>query len=639
MAEINQNEVRFDPQTGVPIYAPPAKESFSVADILFAWLAVLAGYAFCRVFPVVSHPFGGMLFMIALFAAASVVLAIKKCKFGAMQIVLALSAILLLPALFLSANVMFHTLVYLYALAVWCYFVSTVGGAPLERGFSALVAIDFLRALFVLPFASLGKIFSALIPSKAKGSGRIFLKVLLGIVIGVVPCAIIVSLLSYDSGFMNLMKKLLNFSWGNIFSHLFSFLFGIVLGMFFFGLYYSATRRKSADVLSVEACRNASEKMKKLPGLTAAVATLPILGVYGIFFASQWRVYLSAFSKVLPENFTYAEYAREGFFQLCAVSVINMLIISALQSFIRRKGEKPAVITRILSILYSCATLVLIATALAKLILYIQQYGLTPKRVYAGWFMVVLAVLFLIVLAKQYICRIRLIPSCLLVCVALSAVLFLSGSDRLIAKYNVDRYLEGRLESVDVDAMKDLGDAAIPELMRLAKAFDRKNGTDISKFDADEYYDDYVYHDIGCLLQDAAYRERCTFFSFTLPRYRAEKALEAEGFKLVETKREDADYDADTFDYDEVFEDYPLGDPGIKTDGFVNVDEVHCRTAERAVERAKKECTVDYDRIYVAVDEENEMWQVCFYVADYVGGDQTVYLDFNGMTQMIRYGE
>ncbi|MBQ7035215.1 MAG: hypothetical protein IJN34_05715, partial [Clostridia bacterium] len=169
MAEMNQNEVRFDPQTGVPIYAPPVKESFSIADILFAWLAVLAGYAFCRVFPVVSHPFGGMLFMIALFAAASVVLAIKKCKFGAMQIVLALSAILLLPALFLSANAMFHTLVYVYALAVWCYFISTVGGAPLEGGFSALIAIDFLRALFILPFASLGKIFSALIPSKAKG--------------------------------------------------------------------------------------------------------------------------------------------------------------------------------------------------------------------------------------------------------------------------------------------------------------------------------------------------------------------------------------------------------------------------------------------------------------------------------------
>ncbi len=639
MTDMKQNEVRFDPQTGVPVYAPPVKEQFSVPDILFAWLALLAGYAFCRVFPVVSHPFGGMLFMVALFILSGVILAINKCKFGAMQIVLALSALLLLPALFVSANAMFHTLVYVYALAVWCYFVSTVGGAPLEHGFSALVAIDFLRALFVLPFASLGKLFSALIPSKAKGSGRIFLKVLLGIVIGVVPCAIIISLLSYDSSFMALMKKLLDFSWGNIFSHLFSFLFGIVLGMFFFGLYYSATRKKCAQTLSVEACRNASEKMKMLPGLTASVATLPILGVYGIFFASQWKVYLSAFSKVLPENFTYAEYAREGFFQLCAVSVINMLIISALQTFIRRNGEKPSMITRILSILYSCATLVLIATALAKLILYIQQYGLTPKRVYAGWFMAVLAVLFLLVLAKQFICRIRLIPACLLVCVTLSAVLFLSGSDRLIAKYNVDRYLDGRLESVDVDAMKDLGDAAIPELIRLAKAYDRKNGTDISKFDADEYYADYVYHDIGCLLQDAARRENCTFFSFTLPRYRAEKALEAEGFKLIGEKKKETGYAVSTFDYDDVFETHQPGDPGVITYDFINVDEVHCRTAERAVERAKKECTIDYDSVYVALDEENEMWEVCFYGANYLGGDQTVYLDFDGITQMICFGE
>ncbi len=639
MAEMNQNEVRFDPQTGVPIYTPPVREQFSLSDILFAWLALLAGYAFCRVFPVASHPFGGMLFMVALFLAAAVIMVIKKCKFDWMQSVLALSAVALLPALFLSANAMFHTLVYLYGLAVWCYFVSTVCGAPLEQGFSALIAVDFFRALFILPFASLGKIFLALLPSKVKGSGGIFLKVLLGIVIGVVPCAVIISLLSYDSSFMALMKKLLDFSWGNIFSHLFSIFCGVIFGMFFFGLYYSATRGKCNDSFNVESCRNASEKMKMLPGLTASVATLPILGVYSIFFVSQWKVYLSAFSKVLPENFTYAEYAREGFFQLCAVSVINMVIIGVLQSFVRRKGEEPSMITRILSILYSCATLALIATALAKLILYIQQYGLTPKRVYAGWFMVVLAVLFFFVLAKQFICRIRLIPACLLVCVTLSAVLFLSGSDRLIAKYNVDRYLEQSLKSVDVDAMRDLGDAAIPQLMRLAKAFDKKYGTDISEFDADKYYESDVYHDIGCLLRDAASRKKCTFFSLTLPRYRAEKALEAEGFKLAESKIETAGYAVGVFDYNEVLEDYVWGDPGIKIYDFVNVDETNCRTAEAAVECAKRECTVVYDRIDVAVDEKNEMWQVSFFQDDYLGGDQTVYLDFDGITQLIYYGE
>lgn len=38
----------------------------------------------------------------------------------------------------------------------------------------------------------------------------------------------------------------------------------------------------------------------------------------------------------LPEGYTYAQYAREGFFQLLAVSIINLAIVLFTMSFLRK---------------------------------------------------------------------------------------------------------------------------------------------------------------------------------------------------------------------------------------------------------------------------------------------------------------
>ena len=37
----------------------------------------------------------------------------------------------------------------------------------------------------------------------------------------------------------------------------------------------------------------------------------------------------------LPEGYTYAQYAREGFFQLLAVSILNLILVLVCLSFFR----------------------------------------------------------------------------------------------------------------------------------------------------------------------------------------------------------------------------------------------------------------------------------------------------------------
>lgn len=95
-----------------------------------------------------------------------------------------------------------------------------------------------------------------------------------------------------------------------------------------------------------------------------------------------------------------------------------------------------------------------------------------------------------------------------------------------------------------------------------------------------------------------------------------------------------------SFSYSEHAEIYKDDNPGVKHAGFKNINESKISNAEDALERAKKECTVTWDSFGVSFDNESNVWMVCFYIdGEILGGDQTVYLDSNGKTLLIVYGE
>ena len=83
---------------------------------------------------------------------------------------------------------------------------------------------------------------------------------------------------------------------------------------------------------------------------------------------------------------------------------------------------------------------------------------------------------------------------------------------------------------------------------------------------------------------------------------------------------------------------YVEGEPGVKTSGFVNTTETEI-TFENVAERAKNECTVEYDSVTTYFDTDECVWKVHFCTDGMVGGDQSVYLDCDGKTLLIVYGE
>lgn len=93
------------------------------------------------------------------------------------------------------------------------------------------------------------------------------------------------------------------------------------------------------------------------------------------------------------------------------------------------------------------------------------------------------------------------------------------------------------------------------------------------------------------------------------------------------------------FSFAEDSREYTEGMPGVKTEGFVNTDEKKITGKPDAEERAKNECTVEWDTVETFYDSEAEIWEVHFCKHDYAGGGESVYLDKNGKTLLIVYGE
>jgi hypothetical protein len=367
---------------------------------------------------------------------------------------------------------------------------------------------------------------------KAKSSGKLIGKIFLGVAITIIPTIIVLGLLSYDSNFIDLLTKIIDIDLIEIFSHIFSFGFAIPISMYFFGLYTSSSENKCKNTINAVSCKNAYQATKIAPKITVIIAVIPLVFLYIVFFISQWDYYVSGFTGNLPTEFSYAEYAREGFFELCVVSVINFIIIISIVLLMRRDITKKSIILKIISITFSICTLILITTAIAKMFMYIESYGLTPHRVYATWFMLLIASIFIVIIISQFVSRLKAVVVSFIITVVFLSILSLSNVDGLIAKYNINRYINGTLNTVDMIAMDELGEAAIPELVRLAEHLDSEYNSDISSDEC--MVEDKLYTDLYYKLHNVSRKYKyknvdSSIFEQNIATFRAKSALNRVG--------------------------------------------------------------------------------------------------------------
>jgi hypothetical protein len=188
------------------------------------------------------------------------------------------------------------------------------------------------------------------------------------------------------------------------------------------------------------------------------------------FVAVQATVLFGGHSHVLEtEGLTYAEYARQGFWQLLWVSALTLLVLSVV---IRVAGRVTVADRRLLRVLVgtTCVTsVVVVISAIHRMWLYQQAYGFSVQRLMVIAIELWLGAVFVLIAAAGLKMTARWLPHAVLVAgvVALLGVAALNP-ERLIAERNIDRYEQTGL--LDTDYLLHLSTDVEPALRRLPDA-------------------------------------------------------------------------------------------------------------------------------------------------------------------------
>ena len=166
----------------------------------------------------------------------------------------------------------------------------------------------------------------------------------------------------------------------------------------------------------------------------AAITVLSLLtAIYAVFCTIQ-IVYLFLRAGTLPEQMTWAQYARQGFFQLLAVCVINLAVVAVCLFGFRKNRALQILLTAVCAMTY-----VLIASSAWRMYLYIRQYSLTFLRLMVLWALLVMAVIFVGTMIAVWKRDFELLRFWLIAVAFLYLIPAFGRPDYWIASYNVSR--------------------------------------------------------------------------------------------------------------------------------------------------------------------------------------------------------
>ena len=206
--------------------------------------------------------------------------------------------------------------------------------------------------------------------------------------------------------------------------------------------------------------------------------------LFFVFVFIQLTYLFGGESNISAQGFTYAEYARRGFFELIAVAIIALLLLLTTEKYVIKKDTDHALGFKILSTALVAQIILIMASAFTRLSLYEQAYGFTTLRLYSHAFIVLLAVFFCLLLYKIYKDKrentfaFRVFISIILFLVVINFL----NPDKFIARRNIERFATtGRL---DIYYLSRLSSDAIPDTIKVLNI----SNEDLSKGFARELY-------------------------------------------------------------------------------------------------------------------------------------------------------
>ncbi|MFF3308431.1 DUF4153 domain-containing protein [Streptomyces sp. NPDC002952] len=238
--------------------------------------------------------------------------------------------------------------------------------------------------------------------------------------------------------------------------HLLLLLFGLVLGL---AAAHTAAAPVHWDRAEIPEGRARGRFEWALP-LTVLVV------LFAVFNAVQLAVLFGGYDAVLEQTGqTYAEYARQGFWQLLMATLLTLLVIVLALRWAPRDGTRDRTLVRgVLGTLCALA-LVVVASAVRRMDMYVEAYGLTRLRLSVVAVELWLGLVIVLIMAAG-VWGARWLPRVVAASAAAGVLAFgLMSPDALIAERNVQRYED--TGKIDVEYARGLSADAVPALDRL----------------------------------------------------------------------------------------------------------------------------------------------------------------------------
>ena len=232
----------------------------------------------------------------------------------------------------------------------------------------------------------------------------------------------------------------------------------------------SCSRRRSGLGL---AARHPLTQWEPFPGSRLSLAEwaipLALLDVLFLaFVAVQFAVLFGGHDQVLETaGLTYAEYARSGFWQLLAVAALTFVVVGVVLAFADRQTRRDRLVLRLLLGLLCALAFVVVVSALHRMRLYEDAFGLTRLRLLvettAFWLGAMLVLATGAVASRAVLARVGTLA---VVTTAAGLLAFSLGSpDRRVAERNVERWRE--TGTIDTQYLNTLSADAVPALVEL----------------------------------------------------------------------------------------------------------------------------------------------------------------------------
>lgn len=302
-----------------------------------------------------------------------------------------------------------------------------------------------------------------------KGEGRVPVKQILLGLLCTVPFLIILCVLfaGGDDAFARSLSKLFDFTWNtDILLLIVSIVVGACLAVYLCTLFL---------VLGIDTEGAGTEKKHRGRLSAASVSSfLSVLIALELYFSFIQVKYLFLNLGQLPENESYADYARSGFFEIAAATLLTMGLILAVTVLTKRRenGALPTVVKSLLTVFSGCV-LLMFASSYYRMFMYIGAYSMTIKRVAVCWLMAVLLLILAGVIVYIWQPKFHLMRYTVFTVLVCVLVLNCMNIGYTVPKSNVDRYLREQTAgeesgySLDMDYLRTLLPASAPALKEL----------------------------------------------------------------------------------------------------------------------------------------------------------------------------